>query len=179
MQNPSDSRTPGAVQSQMPAEAASETRESINENERDVERRNAVSVDPAGNMVADQVEIYEDNNLFKVSLRYWFTATISFLFGVLEVILGLRLVFRLLGAYQGNDFTNFLYNLSDVFVVPFNGIFNDQTVGKQGVFEFSTLVAMLIYALIALGLVALTRLVLFPNYSGYRQIHTIRKQQLQ
>jgi hypothetical protein len=174
---PSDPRTPGAVPSDPPVEAAGETTESINVNDAYEERRSGVSVDPAGNRVAEQIEVSEDNNMRRAYLRNWLTTIVSFLLGVLEVILGLRFVFRLLGANESSDFVTALYNFSHVFVAPFNGIFNDQTIGSQSVFELSTLVAMLIYALIGWGLIALIRVVLFPNYNGHREVHSIRKLQ--
>jgi len=131
-------------------------------------------VDPAGNRVENQVETYEDRNLQKASLRNWITGIIYFLLGVLEVILGLRFIFRLLGANEGSSFTLSLYQFSHIFVGPFNGIFNDQAIGSKSVFELSTLVAMLIYALIAWGLVSLCRVLLTPNYGGQRVSSTRR-----
>jgi len=68
----------------------------------------------------------------------------------------------------------FLYNLSHIFVAPFNGIFNDQALGRS-VFEISTLVAMLVYALIAWGIVSLGNLIFAPKYSGQRRISTTRR----
>ena len=91
---------------------------------------------------------------------------VYFVLGVLEVILVLRFVFRLLGAHQDSKFVMFLYNLSHMFVYPFNGIFNDQTIGSASVFEVSTLIAMLIYALIAWGLVALGRVIFAPSLTN-------------
>ena len=136
------------------------------------ESRRANYVDPAGNQVERRVETYEDKNLRRATLRSWITGIIYFLLGVLEVILGLRFIFRLLGANEGSDFIKALYNFSHIFIGPFNNIFNDQTIGSKSVFELSTLVAMLIYALIAWGLVALTRVLLAPTYDGGQRVAT-------
>lgn len=118
-------------------------------------------VDPAGNRVERRVDVFEDKNQSRANARYWITSVTYFVLGVLEVILGLRLLFRLLGANQGNDFIAFLYSLSHIFVVGFNGIFNDQALGRS-VFEVSTLIAMLVYALIAWGIVSLGRVLFAP-----------------
>jgi hypothetical protein len=59
-----------------------------------------------------------------------------------------------------------------VFVGPFNGIFNDQTIGSRSVFELSTLIAMIIYGLIAWGLVSLGRVVFAPRYNGSERVST-------
>ena len=52
-----------------------------------------------------------------------------------------------------------------MFVVPFYGIFNDPTFGNS-VLEITTLIAMLIYALLAWGIVSLGRLVFAPKIPG-------------
>ena len=121
--------------------------------------------DWAGNEGERQANAYENKNLQRANMRYWVTAIVYFILGVLEVIMGLRFVFRLLGASQGNSFIIILYSLSHTFVAPFNGIFNDQAIGNVSVFELSTLVAMLIYALVAWGLVALGRVIFSPTYN--------------
>ena len=97
-----------------------------------------------------------------------------FVLGVIEVILLLRLIFRLLGANESSDFVMVLYNLSHIFVGPFNGIFNDQALGRS-VFEISTLVAMIVYALIAWGIVSLGNVIFAPQYSGRESRTTIRR----
>jgi hypothetical protein len=132
--------------------------------------------DPAGNNVEQQVEVYEDKNLQRANMRYWITATIYFILGVLEVIMGLRFLFRLLGASQYNGFIASLYNLSHAFVAPFNGIFNDQVIGNASVFELSTLIAILIYALIAWGLVSLGRMLFAPIYDSQQRVVRTRRQ---
>lgn len=132
-------------------------------------------VDPMGNRVENSMEVYEDRNQSRANIRYWITTVTYFVLAVLEVILGLRLIFRLLGANQDNGFIMFLYNLSHVFVGPFNGIFNDQTLGRSGVFEISTLIAMLVYALLAWGIVSLGRVIFAPVMSGHQSITTTRR----
>ncbi len=132
-------------------------------------------VDPAGNYVEKSSEVYEDINQDRANTRYW-TATITyFILGVLEVVLFLRFFFRLLGANGGNSFITFLYGLSHVFVGPFNGIFNDQTLGTRSVFEISTIIAMIVYALLAWGIVSLARVIFAPSISGQRRVSTTRR----
>lgn len=132
-------------------------------------------VDPAGNQVESREEVFEDKNQSRANTRYWITTVTYFILGVLEVILFLRLLFRLLGANTYNNFITFLYNLSHIFVGPFNGIFNDQTLGRGGVFEVSTIIAMLVYALIAWGIVSLGRVVFAPQLSSRQSVMTTRR----
>ena len=154
---------------------AAETVESVNRGGAYVQRQHERYVDPAGNQVENREEVVEDENLRRANTRYWITRITYFLLGVLEILLLLRFFFRLLGANQDNGFIMFLYNLSHVFVVAFNGIFNDQTLGRSGVFEVSTLIAMIIYALLAWGIVSLGRVLFAPNLTGHQRITTTRR----
>lgn len=81
---------------------------------------------------------------------------IFYVLDVIEVILGLRLIFKLLAANPNNGFTNFLYTLSAPLVAPFAGIFRTPVVAGA-VLEWSTIVAMVIYALLAWLVVRLMR----------------------
>jgi cation transport ATPase len=130
-------------------------------------------VDPQGNRIENREEVFEDTNQQRANIRYWITAITYFILGVLEVLLGLRLIFRLLGANEYNNFITFLYTFTHVFVGPFNGIFNDQALGHS-VFEVSTLIAMLIYALIAWGIVSLGRVIFAPVLPEHRRVTTTR-----
>jgi len=79
--------------------------------------------------------------------------------GVIVALLLVRLLLQLLGANPGSDFVGFIYALSGIFVAPFFGIFGEPTFG-QSHFETSTLVAVIIYALLTVGiakLITLTR----------------------
>jgi len=79
-----------------------------------------------------------------------------FIAGVLLVLLGLRFILTLLGANTTNGFANFIYTTSHPFVDPFFSLFNyhSHTYGTSH-FEIYTLVAMLVYALIAWGITKL------------------------
>lgn len=74
--------------------------------------------------------------------------------GVIIALLVVRLLLQLLGANQGSDFVGFVYGLSGIFVSPFFGIFGEPTFG-QSHFETSTLVAIVVYALIIVGIAKL------------------------
>ncbi|GAC1616616.1 MAG: hypothetical protein NVS4B7_09050 [Ktedonobacteraceae bacterium] len=131
-------------------------------------------VDPMGNRVESRAEVFEDKNQSRANIRYWITRITYFVLGVLEIILVLRFIFRLLGANEDNAFITFLYNLSHVFVVAFNGIFNDQALGRR-VLELSTLVAMLVYALLAWGIVSLARVLFAPTLTSRQSTTTTRR----
>ncbi len=77
-----------------------------------------------------------------------------FVLGVIEVFLAIRFVLTLLGANAEAGFSKFIYGVSDVFMAPFNAIFSTGRL-SGATFEWSALVAMVVYALIAWGIVAL------------------------
>lgn len=139
-----------------------------------VESQRENYVDPMGNQVENRMEVFEDQNQRRANTRFWITRITYFVLAVLEVILLLRFIFRLLGANQDNGFITFLYSLSLVFVGAFNGIFNDQKLGHS-VFEVSTIVAMIVYALIAWGIVSLGRLLFAPQLSGRQSVTRTRR----
>lgn len=91
----------------------------------------------------------------------WFVKArniIYYLLGFIEVILGLRFLFMLLGANPRSGFTAFLYMITGVFISPFSGIFNPLTTSglvSRSVLDPATIIAMLIYALAAWGIVKL------------------------
>ena|SRR5680860_489684 len=87
---------------------------------------------------------------------------VYFIFGVLDIVLAFRFVLKILGANPASSFVNFIYNLSAVFIAPFTGIFNTSLAKGDvvtSVFEPATLVALIVYGLVAWGLVTLIRLI--------------------
>lgn len=79
----------------------------------------------------------------------------NFFVGVVSVFLGLRFIFRLFNANAGNDFVAWLYRVTEQLLEPFRGIFPVQEIEPGYVIEFSTLFAMLAYALIGFLIIAL------------------------
>lgn len=78
--------------------------------------------------------------------------------GILLGLLAIRFILSLLGANRGNGFADFIYGVTHPFVSPFFGLFNyDETFGRSR-FEFETLIAMIVYALIMAVLARLVTL---------------------
>jgi len=75
--------------------------------------------------------------------------------GLIVALLAIRVVLQLLGANQGNGFVDFMYSLSGIFAAPFFGMFSYTPAYGTSVFEISTLVAMLVYALLGWGIAKL------------------------
>lgn len=78
---------------------------------------------------------------------------ISVVFGLVESVVGLRLIFQLIGANPNSDFVSWIYNVSSPLVAPFTTVFGESTSTIQGsiphsVFEPATLIALVVYGLI-------------------------------
>jgi uncharacterized protein YggT (Ycf19 family) len=86
----------------------------------------------------------------------WFVAW------VVGVLCAVRFLLRLLGASTASPFVSLEYALSDPLVAPFRGIFPESGAGSY-VWEPSALVAIVVYALIAVGLAALIRILANPR----------------
>jgi len=83
---------------------------------------------------------------------------VYYIFGVLEILLAFRLVLKLAGASTTSGFVRFIYDISAIFVLPFQGIFRQavtQGIETVSVLEPSTLVALIVYAIVAWGIVQL------------------------
>lgn len=79
-------------------------------------------------------------------------------FSVIETLLVFRFVLKMLGANAGSPFVSFVYSISSIFERPFRGIFSPTVstgLESSSVFEPSTIVAFLVYLVIASGIVEL------------------------
>jgi YGGT family len=79
---------------------------------------------------------------FKASQLIWLV------FGVLEVLIALRIGLMLVGANPDSPVVAMIYGITALFLLPFTGLIGSPTFGGL-VLEVSSMFAMLIYALIA------------------------------
>jgi uncharacterized protein YggT (Ycf19 family) len=84
---------------------------------------------------------------------------LSLLFGILAVLLGLRILLLLLVANQTNAIVDFVFSVTEPFVAPFRGIFalNEVNAG-DATLDIAALVALVGWLLIYLLLMAILRL---------------------
>ena len=116
---------------------------------REVEQ--VVSRTPDGNTVQKTQRI-SDNRGETAHNRNVAVRVVWFITGIVLTLLAFRFVLSLLGANRGNGFANFIYSGSYPFVSPFFGLFNYQAQYGVSRFEFETLVAMGVYAVVAAGI---------------------------
>lgn len=98
------------------------------------------------------------NTTFKLTQVIWL------LLGLLESVLALRFLFKLIGVNPANAFASLLYGFTDLFVAPFASLTGAPAAAGM-VFEFTTLIAMIVYALVFYALERLVY-VIFYRQSG-------------
>ena len=82
---------------------------------------------------------------------------VYYIMNIIEALLLIRFALKLFAANPGAGFVNGIYAITDPLVAPFRGIF--PTANSQGsVLEWSTIIAMIVYALIAYAIVQLLKL---------------------
>jgi uncharacterized protein YggT (Ycf19 family) len=91
---------------------------------------------------------------------YYARRVISLLFGILAVLIGLRILLLLLVANQQNAIVDFVYNVTEPFVAPFRGVFSLDQVSPGGgsVLDIAAVVALIGWLLIYLLIMAILRL---------------------
>jgi uncharacterized protein YggT (Ycf19 family) len=90
-----------------------------------------------------------------------------------ETLLGFRLAFLLAEANAGNGFVEFIYDVSDPLVEPFQGIIANDTLNSGGVFEPASVIAMVVY-FVAAALIIAAVLVTTAGPSGHDSVVTSR-----
>lgn len=74
---------------------------------------------------------------------------VYFLFGLLEVLLGIRIILHMAGANAGNGFADFINTLSAPFVAPFVSLVPSPALSGTSALEVATMIAMIVYVILA------------------------------
>ncbi len=82
------------------------------------------------------------------------TQVVWYILGLVEILMGFRFVLKLLGANAGAGFTSFVYGVTQPLATPFLSVFGVTRV-EGSVLEWTTLLAMAVYWLIAWGIAKL------------------------
>jgi uncharacterized membrane protein len=79
--------------------------------------------------------------------------------GILMILLGLRFMLKLIAANPNSGFSVFIYGITGVLIAPFRALLGTPTFGGSS-FEVTTLVAMVVYALLFWVLVRVIQIVM-------------------
>jgi len=107
-------------------------------------------VEPASSVASDRTEAtaydpYAGRRAMSIKLA----RAIYLVFGLLEGLLLIRFVLKALGANAEAGFAQLIYGLTGPLVAPFLGLFGTPTAAGGAALELHTLIALVIYALIA------------------------------
>ena len=90
--------------------------------------------------------------------------------GLLEALIGMRFLLKLIAANPNTPFVSLIYGLSDLFLWPFAGL--TATPSANGmILEISSLVAMVVYAVLTWAAVRILWLVFAPTESRRVSVH--------
>lgn len=128
--------------------------------------RNAVE-GPGGGVVTQaserEVEVVPTHRQGRMGQIQRVHSIIWFITGAVLIVISFRFGLMLLGANADSSFAGFVYGLSFPMVAPFLALFNTQPVYGASVIETSTLVAFVVYPLIALGIARIISLTMAPT----------------
>jgi hypothetical protein len=117
---------------------------------------NVVEATPGQNTTAQVISSQE-----KAETPDTLAYILYFVLGVIEVLLAFRFILKITGANPVSGFVRFVYSVSNILVWPFEGIFHravNQGLETSSVFEPSILVAAIVYAVVAWGILNLIAL---------------------
>ncbi len=87
---------------------------------------------------------YENRRL----AAYRLSQFVYWVFGLVEGLIAIRLILKALGANPSAGFSQFIYSISTPLVGPFIGLFSNPTY-QNSILELSSIVALIVYALVA------------------------------
>lgn len=115
-------------------------------------RKTTRQVEPEAKGEAPQKVYEKKKTIFRFNKIVWY------ILAVIEIILGFRMTLKALGANPLSGFANLIYTISDPLALPFRGILGT-SFGQGTVFEWSTIIAAIVYLCLAWGLVYLLDLI--------------------
>ncbi len=127
-----------------------------------------VTAEGPGVAPAEEAEVVSTSNPGWRAVQF-----VYLVFGLIGGLLVLRLVLKLLGANPEAGFSNWLYNVTAVFLGPFKNIL--PTIGTtQSQLEMSVVVAILVYALAGWAVARLVAIIFYRNVTVSRRSGGLR-----
>jgi hypothetical protein len=128
----------------------------------DIHREEKVQVNKLGDNVVSRQEVVHDVAHERKGLLHRIIQVVWLGTLALEVLLGMRALIKLVAAYPEVPFANFVYSLSEVFLLPFLGLTITPSANGM-VLEIPTIIAMLVYAIMGLLAVKLVWALFKPS----------------
>ena len=138
-----------------------------------VDRRKKVVVQQHGDHVHEE-HVVENVNLEYRESVYKVSQIIWLLFGGLEALIGIRVILMLIGANPANGFTAFVYQLTQLFLWPFQNLIANPTFQTMTL-EVTSIIAMIVYALLGWLIVRMIWVVFYRSPTS--EVTTYDRQQ--
>ena len=138
-----------------------------------VSRHKKVVVEQHGDHVHEE-HFVQDTNLELRQTVYKVAQLVWLLFGILEGLIGFRVILKLTAANPNSWFTFFVYQLTDFFLWPFLTITGTPAFAGH-VLEIPAIIAMLVYALLGWIIVRLIWVVFYRSPTS--QVTTYERDQ--
>lgn len=84
-----------------------------------------------------------------------FSNIVSTFVGILQSLFLIRILLRLFDANEQNAFVDVIYSITAFFLSPFRNIFSNIELNEGMILEINTLIAMIVYALIAWAIISI------------------------
>ena len=110
-----------------------------------VEKREQVVTDTAG--LQHRARTVRDVGAEQRLNLHTVSQVILLFFGIVEGLIGLRIILKVIGADPDNEFARFIYNAAGLFLAPFFGLVGSPAAGGM-VLEISSFIGLLVYALL-------------------------------
>ena len=94
---------------------------------------------------------------------------VGMLFGLLEAVIVLHILFKFFGANPNNPIAMLVTKISDLFLAPFTGLIASPTISGM-VFELSSFIALIIYAVIGWAIVKLITVVFYRSHGPVEKV---------
>ena len=124
-----------------------------------VDRNEKVTVQQNSDHVHEK-RVVEDVNLENRQMVAKTVQLVWLAFGILEALIGFRIMLKLIAANPNSWFTSFIYQLTDIFLWPFQNIVTNPSF-QNSVIELTSLIAILVYALIGWAIARLIWLLFY------------------
>lgn len=97
-----------------------------------------------------------------MNARMYADKIVSFFVGLVAIILGLRIFFRLFNANPDATFVEWVYRTSATIMEPFRGVFSPAVIERGIVLDIPAIFALIMYLIIGIVLMALIGLIPAP-----------------
>jgi hypothetical protein len=136
-----------------------EDRQTTIQTDQSTSRGATAGVDPQGAAIRSRDTVSRRSVVVQASNAEMMRRVVVLVFGLIQAVIILRIVFLLLDARTGNGLVSGILDISQIFVAPFDGILNVNALKSGGsILDVAALVAIIGWTLLEVGIFAVINL---------------------